>query len=186
MTRRFAFVLALMLAGCRTHAVFRKIDPSFNRMQVQPRGDAYEASAFFPDGLTMRQPPRGTVPFLPEPPRDRPPALDRDLLERGKNRFEIFCAPCHGVLGDGNTVVAEHMGRPPPSLHEQRIVRLGDDALYEIIRGGYGYMPPYAAKLPVEDRWAVVNYVHALQLSQNAPIAALPPALRSELDKEER
>ena len=79
---KYVALCLLILTSCRSHAVFREIDPSFNRMQVQPRVDPYEESAFFSDGLDMRQPPRGTVPFSPRPTSTRPP-LTRALLERG-------------------------------------------------------------------------------------------------------
>lgn len=76
---KYVALCLLILTSCRSHAVFREIDPSFNRMQVQPRVDPYEESAFFSDGLDMRQPPRGTVPFSPRPTSTRPP-LTRALL----------------------------------------------------------------------------------------------------------
>ncbi|MCA9599516.1 MAG: cytochrome c [Myxococcales bacterium] len=180
---KYVALCLLILTSCRSHAVFREIDPSFNRMQVQPRVDPYEESAFFSDGLDMRQPPRGTVPFSPRPTSTRPP-LTRALLERGQNRFDITCAACHGPLGNGDTVVAEHMQRRPPSLHEPRIGKLSDAELYRVIREGYGYMPSYAAKLPPKDSWAVVAYVRALRLSQNVQVSALSEHLQRELRKE--
>ena len=105
------------------------------------------------------------------------------FAQLGREHFAA-CAACHGPLGNGDTVVAEHMQRRPPSLHEPRIGKLSDAELYRVIREGYGYMPSYAAKLPPKDSWAVVAYVRALRLSQNVQVSALSEHLQRELRKE--
>jgi mono/diheme cytochrome c family protein len=173
--------------------------PRLDPMQRQQKVEAYEASDTFSDGLGMRQPPAGTVPYQkplePElakglgpdgkPVQAIPVAVDAKLLARGRTRFDVHCALCHGVLGDGESQVALNMSlRRPPSLHLYRDVT--DGYLYGVVANGFGLMPGYANDLSVEDRWAVVAYVRALQLSQNAPLELLPPEERARLEKEAR
>jgi mono/diheme cytochrome c family protein len=104
-----------------------------------------------------------------------PVVVTPELLARGKKRFEIVCATCHGLVGNGDSMVADKMPtRLPPSL-----VALGDKPVgffYQAITLGYGMMPSFSGEIPVEERWAVVAYIRALQLSQNAPMAMLPAA----------
>lgn len=184
--RRLLLLAALGASACDEGRV------DFERMLTQNKLEPYEPSPHFSDGVGMRQPPEGTVHRGAitgnEPLRDGtqdgvyvtefPLPIDRDTLARGENRFLVFCAPCHGVLGDGRSQVAENMQlRPPPSLHEQRLRDYPVGRIYSVIRQGYGLMPSYAADLSVEDRWAVVAYVQALQLSQNLRLAELPPDL---------
>lgn len=187
--------VVLTTSACRTENVFRRLDFSWNRMQVQPRYDAYEASRFFEDGTTMRAPPPGTVPYasnLGAAPElegkvgdayvtSIPLPIDRSLFDQGRSKFEVTCAICHGVLGDGKTVVAEYMGRRPPSLVDPAILTLPPGRVYEIVRDGYGLMPSYANHLNIADRWAVIAYLRALQRSQHAVVAELPPSVRDEL-----
>ena len=166
------------------------------RMLDQHKAEPYEASSFFEDGQSMRRPPAGTVPVTrltgpPELVRGRtasgeyvntiPLPLDGALLARGEDRFRIFCRTCHGPLGDGQSQVAENMKlRKPPSLHEPRLRELADGRLYRVVSEGYGLMPSYEESLTVRDRWAVVAFVRALQLSQSVPLAELPQPLREE------
>jgi mono/diheme cytochrome c family protein len=187
--RRLAPVLSvLILSGC----------PRLDPMQRQAKYKAYQASTETVDGLAMRSPPEGTVPYgtLLDPavltglgPDGKPLPVspwkvDEGLLARGRARFDVECAVCHGLLGDGKSQVALNMSlRRPPSLHEYR--DLTDGYLYQVITQGFGLMPSYASVLPVEDRWAVVAYVRALQLSQHFPAAELPAEERGELDKEQ-
>jgi mono/diheme cytochrome c family protein len=193
-------VAALMplMGGCREQQSFVVPEPSLERMLQQPRVDPFEASGFYEDGMGMRTPPRGALPVertIGDPKivvgmQDDiyvarvPIPVDIALIQRGRERFEILCAACHGITGDGDSVVAENMDqRKPPSLHEDRIRALAAGRLYRVVSVGYGLMPSYAAQLTVEERWAVVAYVHALQLSRHAEIAALPPSVRGELQK---
>ncbi len=186
--------LALLAAGLALTACPR-LDP----MQRQAKVKAYQPSAFYPDGLGMRDPPEGTVPYhgLLEPAVETglgddgkplaasPVPLDAALLARGKERFEVNCAVCHGLLGDGGSQVALNMSlRRPPSLHLYR--DRPDGYIYRVITDGFGLMPSYAHQLSPQDRWAVVGYVRALQLSQHAPVDQLPPALRKRLEEETR
>jgi mono/diheme cytochrome c family protein len=166
------------------------------RMLDQHKAEPYEASPFFDDGQSMRVPPSGTVPATrplgpPELVTGRTPSgryvsavplpVDAGLLARGQNRFNTFCRTCHGVRGDGQSQVAENMKlRKPPSLHEPRLRDFPPGRLYRVVTEGYGLMPSYDAALSLRDRWAVVAFVRALQLSQDVPLAELPEPLRQE------
>jgi mono/diheme cytochrome c family protein len=189
MRARAAAVLLLALTAC----------PRLDPMQRQQKYKAYQASEHHPDGLAMRHPPAGTVAYRSslDPavatglgPDGRPVAtvpleLSAATLARGRTRFEIICAACHGVLGDGESQVALNMSlRRPPSLHAYRDVP--DGHVFRVITHGFGLMPSYAPDLSVEDRWAVVAYVRALQLSQHAKLEQLPPDAREALEKEGR
>ena len=171
--------------------------PRLDPMQRQAKVKAYQESSFYPDGLAMRAPPPGSVPHgtvpTPEVATGRGPdgkplptsplPVDLDLLARGRSRFDITCAACHGVLGDGHSQVAMNMSlRQPPSLHLYR--DLPDGYLYQVITDGFGLMPSYASVLPVRDRWAVVAYLRALQLSQHAAVDVLPEEVRRRLPEE--
>ncbi len=174
-----ALALALACTACDNREAFRVPDPTWSRMLEQRRGDPYAASSVFADGKTMREPPRGTVARDDDPPR---PPVTRELLTRGRVVFERTCAACHGVTGDGQSVVASKMTRrAPPSLHEDRLRALSVEQLFTVATNGYGLMPSYGEMLSADDRWAAVTYVQALQLSQHADVAALPSDLRARL-----
>jgi hypothetical protein len=190
MKRRAVVALGVLLAG--SEGADTGVHWQFERMLVQPRYEAYRASPFFIDGRAMRTPPPGTVPH------DEPHAatggraessdaatiplpLSRALLERGRRRFDITCATCHGLDGDGESAVGRRMRfREPPSLHSEENRAASAGRLFAVVREGYGLMPSYAPLLSVEDSWAVVAYVRALQLSRGARLDELPPALREE------
>ncbi|MCZ7685371.1 MAG: cytochrome c [Sandaracinaceae bacterium] len=185
MSRAGLCVLLALSAGCAVDGTLEGPTPGLHRMLEQPRYDPYEASGFFEDGMAMRPPPAGVVPFGAEEASAAPP-LDRALLERGHHRFEIFCAPCHGVGGEADTPVGRDMAlRPPPSLHDESIVALSDEELHARIGAGFGLMPSYAAQLPARDRWAVVAYVRALQLARRVPVAWLASGARRALERGE-
>lgn len=183
-----ALSLPVWLLGCQTDASFHEMDPDLNRMLEVPRYDPYESSEFFDDRMSMREPPLGTVPYASEGPvpalstgmhggrylTQIPLKVTRGLLEKGRRHFEQVCAACHGMSGNGETVVAKHMERPPPSLHEERIRNLPLGKVYYVIRHGYGYMPGYAAHFDVRSRWAIVAYLLALQRSRHAELTQLP------------
>jgi mono/diheme cytochrome c family protein len=112
-----------------------------------------------------------------------PLPLTRALLDVGHRRFDIYCATCHGLLGDGRSPVAANMSlRLPPDLHDRAAMAVGH--YYQVIANGFGLMPGYAAELSVEERWAVIAYLRALQLSQRAPLSMAPPPERERLSKE--
>ncbi len=184
-------VLALLTAtGCP------RLDPMNTG---ENRLEAYQESPERADGLAMRHPPAGTVRYRSAVPpvvatglaEDGRPVTEAPLpvtaatLARGRARFDVLCAVCHGVLGDGESQVALNMSlRKPPSLHAYRDVP--DGHLFRVVSSGFGLMPSYANELSVEDRWAVVAYVRALQLSQHATVDQLPPEARERLEKEAR
>ena len=181
MTARLLALLLLAAMGCApAEDTLERPDLDFNRMLDQPRYDAYGHSPWFDDRAAMRVPPEGTVPFAGTEPRERTdPRPTRELLDRGRLLFERVCAACHGLAGTGDTVVAESMElRPPPSLHTERARSYDDQELLEIVADGYGMMPGYGQHFDEEDRHAVVHYLRALQLSQNAPLAELPPRMQ--------
>jgi mono/diheme cytochrome c family protein len=112
-------------------------------------------------------------------------AITRDLLELGKRRFDVYCAVCHGVLANGQSPVARNMSiRPPASLLDN--AARPDGFFFAAMTEGYGYMPSYAPWLDAQDRWAVVAYIRALQLSQRARLDQAPPDVRVRLEKESR
>jgi mono/diheme cytochrome c family protein len=172
--RGLVVLAALAAAGCHP----ADIDP----LDRQPKLKPYAVSDISPDGRAMRAPPAGAVPRERELTAAAPP-VTRALLSLGRARFDVVCAPCHGASGDGDSVIAGKMGlRPPPSLHEPRIRALGDDAIDGVIRDGYGLMPRLSMHLDPRERWAVVAYVRALQLSQSLPLADAPAKVRAELE----
>lgn len=185
----FLLVAAWAPFGC--DRIFARAD--FERMIDQPYREPYESSALFPDGRAMRHPPPGTV-ALGQVPVELPPtrglandevlqeipvAVDRALLQRGRDRFERFCAACHGSAGYGNPAIVENAElRPPPSLHEPDIVAQPPGRVFQTVTWGYGLMPSYRAQLTVRDRWAVIAYLQVLQASQAVALAELPAAYR--------
>lgn len=106
-----------------------------------------------------------TVPF----------EVDRAVLERGQERYDIFCAPCHGLDGYGQGMIVQRGFSAPPSLHASRLLQQPDGYFFDVITNGFGRMYSYAYRVPPDDRWAIVAYIRALQLSQNASPADVPP-----------
>jgi mono/diheme cytochrome c family protein len=183
-------IIGCLLAGCE--GLFPALD--LERMIDQPSLRPYEASSFFPDGRAMQTPPEGTLargrvvgdPTLGDGFADGryvasiPIPVDLALVQRGRTRFDIYCAACHGARGDGVSEVARNMElRAPPSLLKPNIRAYPDGRIYRTATVGYGLMPSYGAELDDRDRWAVVAYLRALQLSQSARLADLPPSVRS-------
>jgi mono/diheme cytochrome c family protein len=174
---------AAVTSGCDDSVAFQEPDPSWNRMLTQKRADPYEPTEAFDDGRVLRRPPSGTIAH--DEAAFEPPAPTRSVLDTGRARFEAFCAACHGMLGDGRSVVAEKMPlRKPPSFLEPRLAALEPRAIVAVIERGYGFMPSYADAIERRDRWAVAYYVKALQLARAAEASELPESLRAELEKE--
>jgi mono/diheme cytochrome c family protein len=187
--RRAPFVvavagLALIFAACRQD------------MHDQPRYEPLEASKFFADGMASRQLPAGTVArghldadvafatgkdAAGQAIVQLPMPVDRALLERGHQRFDIYCSPCHGRLGDGGGMVPRRGFKKPPSFHEDRLRNSPVGYYYDVMTHGFGVMPSYAPSVPPADRWAIAAYIRALQLSQRAHLADLEPADQSAL-----
>ena len=161
---------AALAAGCR------------HDMADQPRYEPYEASDFFADGRTDRPPVPGTVPRTAA--EAAPARLSRALLERGRERYDIYCSPCHDRTGEGQGMVVRRGYRQPPSFHIDRLRAAKDDYLYDVITNGFGAMPDYRKQIPAADRHAIVAYLRALQRSQRAPVADVPPAERERLAAE--
>lgn len=107
--------------------------------------------------------------------------ITREVLERGQQRFDIYCAPCHGRTGDGDGMIAKRGFPQPPSYHIDRLRQAPVGHFYNVITHGYGIMYPYAARVDVNDRWAIAAYIRALQLSHHAPLDSLPPEKRTQL-----
>lgn len=100
--------------------------------------------------------------------------VTRDVLERGRERYNIYCAPCHARSGDGNGMIVQRGYRRPPSYHIDRLRQAPLGHFFDVITNGFGAMPDYSSQIPVRDRWAIVTYIRALQFSQNAPASLLP------------
>jgi mono/diheme cytochrome c family protein len=145
--KRLPILLALaLLSGC-------------DDMTVQPNAKRYSHDA------QMVQPADGTVPFHDEPVT--PPRLDLALIERGQDRFRIYCTPCHSELGDGNGMIVQRGFPAPPSYHIDRLREAPTQHFYDVITHGYGAMYSFAARVAPRDRWAIAAYIRALQASQN-------------------
>jgi mono/diheme cytochrome c family protein len=186
------FSTALLLAAACGDTTL--LDP----MERQPKMRAFLPNAQFEDGRSMRWPPAGTVPrerqtMQPEitAGKDRdgkqvpaiPIAVTRALMDQGRKAYEIHCAVCHGLVGDGYSPVATQMSlRPPPSLH--KLHNPAPAHIFEVISEGFGLMPSYAAQLDATERWAVVAYVQALRRSQSAALTDAPPDIQAKLAKE--
>lgn len=177
--------LALLGAGCRQD------------MHNQPRAKPQSKSGFFADGRTGRLPVEGTVArghLREDDHRYRgknadgtfatsfPIAIDAAVLARGRERYEIFCSPCHGRTGTGNGMVIQRgFKTAATSHHDQRLREAPVGYWFDVITNGFGVMFGYATQVPVNDRWAIVAYVRALQLSRNATEADVPEAQREAL-----
>ncbi len=177
----------LLLAACQ------------QQMADQPRYQPLQKSTFFGDERSARPLPPGTVARgeLREGPlytgkangalvETLPLPLTLALLERGQERFDIFCSPCHGRVGTGDGMIVRRGFRRPPSYHSDRLRQAPIGHFFDVISNGFGGMPSYAAQVPPEDRWAIAAYTRALQLSQEAPLADLPPAEQQRLQGEKQ
>lgn len=157
--------LTLLLGGC---------DVSMTRQQ---RDDRYAAAALWSDG-TAAQPLPEHVVAQGDLARDResiiPPPVSVALLARGQQRFDIYCSPCHGLDGKGDGIVAARGFPHPPSFVEPRLLAAPASEFYDAISKGYGVMYSYAARVEPRDRWAIIAYIRALQLSEHATVAQVP------------
>jgi mono/diheme cytochrome c family protein len=164
--------LCLLLAACHVDM--------YDQAKYQPN----QPSTFFEDGRAMRPPPDNTVAMGSFDPNsamftgrvngelatELPMELTAELLERGQTRFNAYCAPCHGLAGDGNGVIAYRGPLQVPSLHQDRLRTVAIGYYFDVITNGINRMYSYANRIPPEDRWAVAAYVRALQLSQYADV----------------
>lgn len=132
-------------------------------------------------GNLQGKPPQGSVArgqLADEARLAQRPPLDAALLAKGEQRFEIYCAPCHGVSGQGNGIVVSRGFPQPPSFTEARLLNASDDYFLKVIAQGYGQMYGYAARVTPVDRWAIVAHLRALQLGQHLPLSSLSASER--------
>jgi hypothetical protein len=175
-----ALAASFLLGGCRQD------------MQNQPKFIPLRSNTFFPDQRSARNPIRGTVPRLDHVTLDTeqldpnsyylsgkhgtmygnelPFPLTRLVMDRGQQRYNIYCAPCHSRVGDGNGMIVQRGFKHPPSFHDQRLRNAPLGYFYEVMSNGLGAMPDYAAQIKPEDRWSIAAYIRALQLSQDAQV----------------
>jgi mono/diheme cytochrome c family protein len=167
----------LLCVGCRQD------------MHDQPRFKPLAKSDFYTDLRSARNPVEGTVARgqlhqdayfytgkVGTSPGDYMPfAVTEDVLARGRERFNIYCSPCHSRLGDGNGMIPQRGFRTPPSYHTERLRKAPLGYFFDVMTNGFGAMPEYASQIAPRDRWAIVAYIRALQLSQNATTADVPP-----------
>jgi mono/diheme cytochrome c family protein len=167
--------LLFLVAGC-------------DDMSDGSRQKPLEGSAFFENGQLARHPVEGTIPrelppaqFTttrgPDGPIDAfPTPVTRETLRRGQQRYNIYCAVCHGATGEGDGMIVRRGLTRPPSFMEDRLMKAPASHFVEVITNGYGAMYSYSDRVNPEDRWAITAYVRALQFSQRADIKSLPPA----------
>ncbi len=159
-------------------------------MHDQPKLKPYRSSTFFADGSGMRPLPAHTVArgTLQEDPHfytgrladgsmatELPMPMTRTLLKRGQERFNIYCTPCHGQVGEGRGMVVRRGYKQPTSYHEERLRQVPIGYFFDVMTNGFAVMPSYAQQVPPEDRWAIAAYIRALQLSQHVEAASLSP-----------
>jgi mono/diheme cytochrome c family protein len=185
---------AALLSGCRQD------------MQNQPKFIPLRSSEFFSDHRSARYPVGGTVPRLENADLDREQLdpssyylsgkhgqafgnelpqqikLDRKLMLRGEERFNIYCAPCHSRVGDGNGMIVQRGFKHPPTFHQTRLRNAPIGHFYDVISHGFGAMPDYSSQIHPADRWAIAVYIRALQLSQNAAAADVPQQDKDKLN----
>jgi mono/diheme cytochrome c family protein len=153
-------------------------------MEQQPAYRSYSEAPLFRGGA-MRAPPPGTV-ARDQAERERhareQPPLTRTLLARGHDRFTIYCAPCHGQTGAGNGIVVQRGMPHPTSYHDPRLRKADDQHFFDVITNGYGAMYSYAARVDPADRWAIIAYIRALQLSRHATLNDAPDDERQKLE----
>lgn len=169
-------------------------------MQNQPKYKPQAASAFFADGRAARPPVADTVArgqaqtdsyyttglVNGTPVVAFPAPVTREQLERGHERYDIYCAVCHGLAGYGDGMIVQRGFPPPPSFHSDALREAPVGHFYDVITNGYGVMYPYASRVAPDDRWAIAAYIRALQLSQHATPNDVPPDQRPALDGEGR
>jgi hypothetical protein len=184
--RLAVFAVALLAVGCRYD------------MQDQPKYRPYAPSGFFEDGRSSRPLVAHTVarghldddPLMYTGRIDGafvdafPMVVTTEMLERGQERYNIFCTPCHDQVGSGGGMIVQRGYRRPPPFSVQRLREAPAGYLFDVITRGFGVMPSYASQIPPRDRWAIVAYVRALQLSQHTTLDSVPAAEREHLLRE--
>lgn len=190
-------VSLVLISGCYRGKTSKDQPIHLNpNMDIQPKYKAQSRGDFFADGSTMRQPVEGTIArgglreddayfegtdrsgnFI----KKNPVGLSKDGLNRGRERFGIYCAVCHGAVGDARSIMVEKQYIPPPTFHQDRLREMPDGEIFNIISNGIRNMPSYKNQIPVEDRWLIIQYLRALQKSQNARIDDIPESMKEDL-----
>ncbi|MGD9489148.1 MAG: cytochrome c [Calditrichaceae bacterium] len=191
-------VLSVQFTGCLRGKPSDKPPIHINpNMDQQPKYLPQTESRFFENGSAMRAPVPGTVArgelfddteyyfgkdaagnLILKSPID--PTVK--VLKRGQERYDIYCAPCHSRVGDGKGIVVKRGYLPPPSFHQDNIRNFPDGHIYDVISNGIRNMPSYKHQIPVDDRWAIVNYVRALQRARNASASDVPEEILKDLN----
>jgi len=171
----------IALAGCNEELLRQD-------MANQPKYRPQTPSDFFGDGRSERPLIENTVArgaiendelIVPKDSNAFPVAVNEALLERGEARYKIYCTPCHGLQGDGNGMIVDRGMKRPPSYHIDRLRQSPNGYYYDVITNGFGSMYSYSAQIPPKDRWAIIAYVRALQLSRNVKASDLPESIRA-------
>ena len=186
--------MLVLTVGCSGNTGLEKVRQA---MYDQAKYDPLEASEFFANGMASRKPVAGTVArgqlktdlhlyegrVKGELATTMPFELTTDVIQRGQERYDIFCTPCHGGLGAGDGMVVRRGMKAPPSFHIDRLRKVPIGHTFDVMTNGFGAMYSYASRIPVHDRWAIAAYVCALQLSQNAGLQDVPQAERAGLER---
>ena len=188
--------VAEILLSCCVAALLSGCEKAKQDMYDQPKYKPLSRSELFADGNSSRPLPQGSVPYSKGPfagtssGREGTDEVSRDiaagtaqtnpypvtmqLLLRGRQRYEIYCMPCHSAVGDGDGFIARRGFPRPPSYHDDRLRQAPDRHFFDVVTNGHGVMYPYADRVDAPDRWAIVAYIRALQLSQHADVSKLP------------
>ena len=170
------------LSGCLVFALGLAACDEAN-MASQERARSWDRNAFFDKASTMREPVPGTVPRTdPAKPVPQPAVADAAMLARGRERYDVFCTPCHGLAGNGRSIIVARGFPSAPPFDTERLRRAKASELYDVISKGKGAMYGLAQQIPSADRWAIVAYVRALQFSQSADVASLTSEDRAKLE----
>ena len=176
MRQAVCILLAVLAAGCTR-----------SNMDSQPKYHEYEPGGLFSNGRVLQAPPQGTVArddaARIEEARQKP-AVTEQILARGREQYDVFCSPCHDRTGSGHGIVVQRGMPAPASLHGQRLRDADDQHFYDVISNGYGAMYAHGDRIRPRDRWAIVAYIRALQLSQHAAVADLPSDVKNRLVSE--
>ncbi|MCG3208424.1 MAG: hypothetical protein FOGNACKC_02028 [Anaerolineae bacterium] len=189
----FLAAAVLLMAGCDLVPL---------HMRVQPRYEPLDPSAMWADGMSARPIPANTIPrghwgeIKIDPiyytgkitetgyVQQMPITVNRATLQRGQERFNIFCSPCHGRVGDGQGMIVQRGLKKPPSFHDPRLVDSPDGYFFDVMANGFGVMYGYASRINPDDRWAIVAYIRALQYSQNVHLDSLPADVRQQIESQ--
>ena len=188
----FASIVALSgcARGCTSSRPPIHLNPS---MDDQPKVRPQSASTFFYDGSSMRQPVPGTVaigglmedgPFFTGKGPDgqfvaaNPVTVDATVVERGRDRYRIYCQPCHDARGDGKGILFQRGNVPTATFHQEKVLKYTDGQIFDVITNGAGLMAGYRWPIPPADRWAIVAYVRDLQQKRAAPATGVTAALK--------